>query len=773
PDEQDPEYQDYLKQVAEKEEAVANLMAELHTGVIAHAREKIVDYLLAAHDARPLTDEEPFRALARDRQLLWQLLRRWSDLLKQQAAQPDPVFAAWIAFAALPEDSFAEEAAQLAKQIAEGHAVRILVDATSSSRSPENAGSGAAAPEPERRDGDVASTVSVNARIAKIFEGDAPKTMAEVAERYRILFRAVDKEWTDLLALQTSLAQQKQGPLTLPAALNDPEAEAIRQVLYGAASPANVPEGDVFMLSEVPVQGRVRGLRNALQRVKNTHPGRPDRAMALQEGELFAPYVFLRGKSANKGEDVPRQFLAVLSAGERKPFEHGSGRLDLADAIASPDNPLTARVLVNRLWLYHFGRPLVDTTSDFGLRSEAPSHPDLLDYLARRLMDDGWSVKKLQRAIVLSSAYQQSSAANPDALMIDPENRLLWRQNRQRLDFEALRDAILATAGTLDVIAVGGPSVDVVNPPYSPRRSLYAYIDRQNLPALFRTFDFATPDTHSPRRFRTTVPQQALFMMNSPFMIEQARAFSVRAGASPAQAVAHVQRLYQLALQREPAPDEIDWARQFAGTEPAIAPPPSAWQYGYGSVDEGARRLHSFTPLTHFSGGAWKGGKDLPDLKLGWVHLTAGGGHPGDAAHAAIRRWIAPRSGIVSIAGQLTHDAEQGDGVIGYIISSHRGIVWRDSAFRGSTQARVDGLEIAAGETLDFVIACGGDENSDGFGWAPAVKYQEAMVLASDTHEKLEYRAAEEFQGPLPPPLEPWEKLAQVLLCTNEFLFLD
>ncbi|MBI2433461.1 MAG: hypothetical protein HYV26_11375, partial [Candidatus Hydrogenedentes bacterium] len=118
-------------------------------------------------------------------------------------------------------------------------------------------------------------------------------------------------------------------------------------------------------------------------------------------------------------------------------------------------------------------------------------------------------------------------------------------------------------------------------------------------------------------------------------------------------------------------------------------------------------------------------------------------------------------------------DAEPGDGVIGYIISSHRGIVWRDSAFRGSTQARVDGLEIAAGETLDFVIACGGDENSDGFGWAPAVKYQEAMVLASDTHEKLEYRAAEEFQGPLPPPLEPWEKLAQVLLCTNEFLFLD
>src|SRR5262249_1357670 len=153
---------------------------------------------------------------------------------------------------------------------------------------------------------------------------------------------------------------------------------------------------------------------------------------------------------SNLGEEVPRQFLEVLSPKGRKPFNQRCGRLELAHAIADPDNPLTARVLVNRIWLEHFGRGLVETPSDFGLRSEPPSHPDLLDWRARRLVEGGWSIKGLNRLIVLSSVYQQASGERAEAASVDPENRLLWRFDRHRLDLEAMRDALLAVSGGID-----------------------------------------------------------------------------------------------------------------------------------------------------------------------------------------------------------------------------------------------------------------------------------------------------------------------------------
>ena len=177
------------------------------------------------------------------------------------------------------------------------------------------------------------------------------------------------------------------------------------------------------------------------------------------------------------------------------------------ERIGSPENPLTARVLVNRVWLHHFGEGLVRTPSDFGLRSEPPTHPELLDYLAARFIADGWSLKKLHRTIMLSSTYQQSSNGSGAGQKSDPENRLVWKMNRRRLDFEATRDALLAAGGDMD-LKVGGPSIDVLAQPFSRRRSVYGYIDRQNLPGLFRTFDLATPDTTSPMRHTTTVPQQ-------------------------------------------------------------------------------------------------------------------------------------------------------------------------------------------------------------------------------------------------------------------------
>ena len=191
--------------------------------------------------------------------------------------------------------------------------------------------------------------------------------------------------------------------------------------------------------------------------------------MALEDAPLpVEPRVFIRGNPNNLGEAVPRQFLGVLSGPGRRPFGDGSGRLELARAIVDPGNPLTARVLVNRVWMHHFGTPLVGTPGDFGLRSEPPTHPELLDHLATTFVKDGWSIKRLHRRIMLSHTYQQASDDRPDGRRLDPENVLYWRMNRRRLDFEATRDALLAVSGRLSQ-AVGGPSVKAVNRPEPPR----------------------------------------------------------------------------------------------------------------------------------------------------------------------------------------------------------------------------------------------------------------------------------------------------------------
>src|SRR5262249_10571868 len=208
-------------------------------------------------------------------------------------------------------------------------------------------------------------------------------------------------------------------------------------------------------------------------------------------------------------------------------------------------NPLTARVMVNRIWLHHFGSGLVRTPSDFGMRSDPPTHPELLDYLASRFVAEGWSVKQMHRLIMLSSTYQQGSADNPQYSRADPENRLLWRVSRRRLDFEELRDGLLAVSDKLDLTA-GGPAVELTAAPFSGRRTVYGFIDRQNLPGMFRTFDFASPDTSTAQRHATTVPQQALFLLNSPFVLEQARTLVRQPDiAGAAEGAARIQKLYR------------------------------------------------------------------------------------------------------------------------------------------------------------------------------------------------------------------------------------
>ena len=320
---------------------------------------------------------------------------------------------------------------------------------------------------------------------------------------------------------------------------------------------------------EKPIQfGEQRKpFENKIKRLYADHPGAPPRGMVLLDKDKpIEPVIFNRGNPGNRGAKVTRQFLTFLNGDKTQPFTVGSGRLELAKAITNPNNPLTARVWANRVWEHLIGKPLVATPSDFGMRSEPPSNPELLDALAASLIKNSWSTKQVIRDIILSKAYRQSSDA-PDSWKIDPENKLLARMNRKRLEWEPMRDSILAVSGQLDA-TLGGPSVDLFSKGAN-RRSLYAFIDRQNLPSLFRTFDFAIPDTHSPSRFTTTVPQQMLYFMNSGFLQEQSRALLERPDIkSMTDPTERIHRCYRLILARDAQPEEIELAARFLGTKP-------------------------------------------------------------------------------------------------------------------------------------------------------------------------------------------------------------
>jgi mono/diheme cytochrome c family protein len=501
----------------------------------------------------------------------------------------------------------------------------------------------------------------------------------------------------------------------------------------------------------------------------NAGPLAPPHAMVMTDApKPMEPRVFIRGNPGRPGEAVPRRFLTVLSGGDPKPFKNGSGRLELAQSIASKDNPLTARVIVNRVWNLHFGAGIVRTPGDFGVKGEPPTNPELLDWLATRFMAEGWSLKKLHRLMMSSAAYQQSSEATEGkAKAADPENRLLWRMNRRRLDFEATRDSLLFASGQLD-LKMGGRAVDVTTQPFAKRRTVYGFIDRQNLPGVFRTFDFASPDTTSPQRFQTTVPQQALFMLNSPFVVEQTRALATKIQSPPQATEAEIQSLYSQIYARRAEPAEVGTGIRFVQTQlaqPPTAPEPPMWQYGYGKYDAGNRKV-GFTALPKFVNRVWQGGAKLPDPKLGYVSLHAHGGHPGDADFAAIRRWTAPRDGTVAITGQIKREAKQGDGVIGRIVSSRMGELLQISVEPGATaEAAVAKVEVKGGETIDFLVEARKETSFDGFAWTP--------VLMGDIGN---FDANIGFSGPPPPripPLTPWEKYVQVLLAANEFVFVD
>jgi hypothetical protein len=549
-----PDYQDYLKAKAKIEAEIEEFQDKEIAKFIGDLRKNVGDCLLGARDAAQLADQSKFDTFARERKLIPAVLRRWMTDLETRRKTHDPVFGPWFELSALPEQNFSANAKLLFEKFA----------AESAQRSESAANGASPSPSSDEEAGRGEEAVAVNPAVAKALAEQKSNSLKDVVEAYNKLFADVDAEWKTNL---TVAAKEKQ---PVPTELPDAGREALRQVLYADGTPINLPKDEVRTIHARRLREGSAPMRNKIEALSWTHPGVPRRAMAMTDkSSPRDSHVFIRGNPGNRGPEVPRRFLEVLSESNPLPFTNGSGRLELARAITSRDNPLTARVYVNRVWLQHFGEGLVNTPGDFGVRTEAPLHRELLDYLAAVFMENGWSTKKLHRLILLSATYQQSSEANPKSLKADPDNRHLTRMNRRRLDFEAMRDTLLAVSGKLDP-KMGGVPVDIVGEPFAVRRTVYGLIDRQNLPGMFRTFDFANPDVSSQGRFHTTVPQQALFMLNSPFVIEQARALvqrdEVKRNENPAR---KIQAMYQLVAQRPPESDELRLAEEFIAAQPA------------------------------------------------------------------------------------------------------------------------------------------------------------------------------------------------------------
>ncbi len=275
--------------------------------------------------------------------------------------------------------------------------------------------------------------------------------------------------------------------------------------------------------------------------------------------------VFLRGNASTPGPITARRFLAVLSPGEPKGFGAGSGRKQLADGIVGDAASLAGRVIVNRVWGWHFGRPLVTTPSNFGKLGEPPSHPDLLDDLTARFIANGWSLKALHREIVLSSTYRQSSRGDTSARSTDPENKWLGRGHRRRLEVEAWRDAILQVSGSLD-LTIGGPSGSLEDARFF-RRTVYGKVSRQRVADVLRVFDFPDANRHGEGRDMTTTPLQQLYFLNSPFLLANSDKLAGHTLDGQPAPVEFVEALYRNTLLRKPSDDEIVQSLQLVEAE--------------------------------------------------------------------------------------------------------------------------------------------------------------------------------------------------------------
>ena len=701
-------------------------------------RARLGDYLLAAKEAAykdVYADKKVQPDLLDPRKLSGgihnRVVRSWEPWVK---GHPE-MFGPWLELSALPETEFAAKAPAMCAAYGKNADKKLM------------------------------------APVARVFEKASPRTLRDIADAYNNLWVVeLDAAWAEKWrALLLKACVPKVDELGLPLTeltprcidrlntvekelvLPEADVQALKAVLLDEKSPF-VLSGKDFISNKLFVNRDVaEGLRrNASKALTDlgSHAGAPIRLMALQEDKPFDAKVFIRGNPKTLGPAAPRGWFTVLRTAETPEFpKDKSGRLELAQLLASRNNPLTARVMVNRVWAWHFGEGIVKTPSDFGFRGELPANQALLDSLAVWFMDNGWSFKKLNRLLLSSRLWQEA-------------------RRTQSLDFESFRDSLLSVSGALDTRAGGKPD-DLVKGT-SNRRTVYAAVDRKTLPNLFRNFDFPDPSMSAPQRSRTALTPQALFLLNSSFVVDRARNLAKATQPEDDAATPKALRaLYQRIFQRDPGEKEMARAAAFLAGYPkndVVMPEVNDWSYGMGDFDSKSQRVANFQPLK-FAGNKVVGN--------GGMELTKDGGQPADGK-AIIRRWIAPKDGKVNIYAELAHLPKEGDGVTSSVVSSRSGLLGEWVAAHNAVMTPLNDVEVKKGDTLDFLTLCGPDSKNDTFRWSPTITMPGAEMPGM-SGMAMRWDAKGDFMDPtkLPAPLSGWEELAHVLLLSNEFAVVD
>ena len=792
------EYEAYAAENRRAREHYIRVMAFEAERAVGAQRSRLGDYLLAVHDGRwkwvyednNRVDKEILKPRGLNSTIYGEVIRGRKTWLDAHPA----VFRPWLELSALPPEEFA-------------------------AKSPAMMASYAA-----NADDSIAKV------IAAAFASDKPQTIADVASIYNRQAQSIESMWGErfrgaldkLCGLRPDEEDLAVAELQNRAILRIHEAdlEALRPGTPLANDNAAVfvkaivAEESPFVfrdtkkgafLSRDVAEGLRRNATTAVTKLAD-HPGAPIRLMALAEDKPFDAKVFIRGNPQSPGEPAPRQYLSVLRTPDASAFpKDASGRKELAELIASPKNPLTARVIVNRVWAWHFGQGLVRTASDFGLQGESPSHPELLDWLASRFIADGWSLKKLHRLIMQSHVYQQAAtvgtgeAGAGSARALDPDNRLLWRFPSRPLEFEALRDAMLVVGGGLDE-TVGGRPFNI-DDAAARRRSIYAKIDRKQVAAVMRAFNVPDSNFTSFGRSRTALPPQALWLFNSPFAVETAKRLAAQvqaqAGGPGSVPAAVIRGLWQAVLQRDPSPAELADAEAFVASYPKndiVQPQTDDWSYGFADFDAAAKTVNGFTPINAFAGAAVRGPKTA-DFDGTVMEMTPDGGKavPGKAS---VRRWTSPEKGTVKIEAELVRlmpaapqaaagatqaaagaepAAAEPDGarITCRIVHSRHGQLGEWTATPDGVITKVETVACEPGDTIDFVALTDLDPARSGFIWSPTIVMVDRDMPALPGMP-MRWDARHDFLDPkaMPKPLGPWEELTQVLLVSGEFMML-
>lgn len=538
------DYHEFEQGRQERQDKLDKAMAEHRLEHANRVRARLRDYLLAQFELEKYP-RDGFDVFINSTDIQPTMVRRWQDFLGRMTRQSNPIFEPWRRYASIAVEAWDQEAPKVHADLQEN------VD-------------------------------KVHPTVAAHFT-TVPSSRNDLVDRYTQIFAAIDEQWKATLRTAAERSPQDgQSPLqgaAPPTGLSDPDAESLREVLYGEESPCEIPREPIAESErhfDSPTTELLWKLQGEVDRWTIASPAAPAHAMLLVDRKHpVDPVVFRRGNPLQPGKPTPRQFLQCLSSPDRQPFQQGSGRFELARAIIDPLNPLTARVIVNRIWQSHFGRGLVDSASDFGTRASPPSHPELLDWLATRLIQEKWSLKKLHRRIVLSAAYQRDAHGPSNrndlarAWQIDPDNRLLWRKSPHRLSFEETRDALFQASNSLR-LELGGKPADLFEHQFV-RRTLYGKVDRQFLPDTFRIFDFANPDLHIPARKETSVPQQGLFFLNDRIVIDRATALADFVASLTADPAERISMMYSQIYQRPPTPEETADALQLVQSAQAEA----------------------------------------------------------------------------------------------------------------------------------------------------------------------------------------------------------